>query len=383
MFVPLVNMVMPFVLGVKGSAWAWRNKQWQDVDHFKRVQRKWAIWGIVAWIAIVGFFGVLYFSVSAALKNSEAYKMAVTQLLANSEAINALGTPISTGNPMGKIETSGPTGKADLSFSVEGPKAKGTVNLDATKDLGVWKLNRIELQIDGRAGRINLAEGAARASIEEGLAAAKSGDYATALRLWRSAADQGIAAAQFNLGLMYRLGQGVPQNDAEAVKWFQKAAEQGYANAQYDLAVMHVNGRGLPKNFAEAIKWYRRAAEQRHARAQLNCAIMYENARGVPQNLTEALTWYRKAAEQGNATAQNNLGVMSDNARGVPQNFAEALKWYRLAADQANATAQNNLGIMYENARGVPQDHAEALKWFQKSAEQGNARAQNNLAVMY
>src|SRR5665647_22106 len=61
MFVPLVNMVMPFVLGVKGSAWAWRNKQWQDVDHFKRVQRKWAIWGIVAWIATVGFFGVLYF----------------------------------------------------------------------------------------------------------------------------------------------------------------------------------------------------------------------------------------------------------------------------------------------------------------------------------
>jgi hypothetical protein len=118
---------------------------------------------VVAWIAIAGFFGVLYFFVSAALKNSEAYKMAVTQLLANSEAINALGTPISTGTPSGKIETSGPTGKADLSFSVEGPKAKGTVNLDATKDLGVWKLNRIELQIDGRAGRINLAEGAARA----------------------------------------------------------------------------------------------------------------------------------------------------------------------------------------------------------------------------
>jgi hypothetical protein len=85
--------------------------------------------------------------------------MAVAQLQANSEAINALGTPITTGAPTGKFETSGPTGTADLQFSVEGPKAKGTVYLRATKDFSVWKIDRIELQIEGRSGRINLGEG--------------------------------------------------------------------------------------------------------------------------------------------------------------------------------------------------------------------------------
>src|SRR5579871_1238349 len=41
MFVPLVNVVMIFVLGAKGSEWAWRNTRWRDVAHFKRTQRLW------------------------------------------------------------------------------------------------------------------------------------------------------------------------------------------------------------------------------------------------------------------------------------------------------------------------------------------------------
>ena len=53
MFVPLVNVVMIFVLGAKGSEWAWRNERWRDVEHFKRVQRNWAIWGLVAWGGVI------------------------------------------------------------------------------------------------------------------------------------------------------------------------------------------------------------------------------------------------------------------------------------------------------------------------------------------
>ena len=160
MFVPGVNIVMLFVLGVKGSAWAWRNKRWEDVDHFKRVQRKWAIWGVLVWVASIGLFAAVFISTMVGLKHTEAYQLAVIRLQANTEAINALGTPISTGYPWGNFETSGTKGKADFSFSVEGPMAKGTVYLDATKDLGAWKLNRIELEIEGRAGRISLADGA-------------------------------------------------------------------------------------------------------------------------------------------------------------------------------------------------------------------------------
>ncbi|MCH7541965.1 hypothetical protein IH981_04300, partial [Patescibacteria group bacterium] len=47
MFVPFVNWVMPFVLGMKGKEWAWQAKQWESVEHFKKIQHKWDIAGII------------------------------------------------------------------------------------------------------------------------------------------------------------------------------------------------------------------------------------------------------------------------------------------------------------------------------------------------
>lgn len=44
---PLINIVMVFVLGAKGNEWAWQNKRWHGIEHFKRVQRLWAIWGFI------------------------------------------------------------------------------------------------------------------------------------------------------------------------------------------------------------------------------------------------------------------------------------------------------------------------------------------------
>ena len=94
------------------------------------------------------------------------------------------------------------------------------------------------------------------------MAAYQRGDYATALREWRPLAEQGYADAQFNLGVMYDEGRGVPQDDAEAVKWYRKAAEQGDAGAQYNLGVMYGNGLGVPQDYAQAHMWYNLAASR-------------------------------------------------------------------------------------------------------------------------
>lgn len=155
-FVPFVNIVMPFVLGAKGSTWAWQNKRWHSVEQFRRVQRKWAIWSVVAYVIIFSLVAALFFSIMTLMKGSQAYQIGYDKLIHNQEAVAILGTPVKTGLPMGNINVSGPTGKADISFSAEGPKAKGTVYVDAAKDMGTWKINRIELQIDGRQGRIDL-----------------------------------------------------------------------------------------------------------------------------------------------------------------------------------------------------------------------------------
>ena len=62
------------------------------------------------------------------------------------------------------------------------------------------------------------------ADFQKGFIAAESGDYATALREWTPLAKQGHATAQFNLGLMYRNGWGVPQELVKAHMWWNIAA---------------------------------------------------------------------------------------------------------------------------------------------------------------
>ena len=62
--------------------------------------------------------------------------------------------------------------------------------------------------------------------------------FQEAVKLFRQAADKGNAQAQYNLGIMYKNGQGVKRDDKEAVKWFQRAADQGHAKAQSNLGVI-------------------------------------------------------------------------------------------------------------------------------------------------
>lgn len=112
----------------------------------------------------------------------------------------------------------------------------------------------------------------------------------------RRKAEQGNAYAQFNLGIMYRFGQVVPQNYAEATSWFRKAAEQGLADAQYVLGTCYEFGEGVPQNYAEAAKWYRKAAEQGEISGQYFLGFCYELGHGVPQNYKTAYIWYSLAA---------------------------------------------------------------------------------------
>jgi len=79
---------------------------------------------------------------------------------------------------------------------------------------------------------------------------------------WKKAADQGNLAAQYNLGVIYQLGHGVPIDSKEAEKLYRTAANQGHERAQYNLGNMYNNGWGVPKDRSEAIKWYKRAADQ-------------------------------------------------------------------------------------------------------------------------
>ncbi|MAI49794.1 MAG: hypothetical protein CMM16_04410, partial [Rhodospirillaceae bacterium] len=107
----------------------------------------------------------------------------------------------------------------------------------------------------------------------KGLNAYRVGDYTTAMHQWKPLAEnrgfssyfyskRDVINAQYNLGVMYANGRGVPKDDETAVKWYTLAAKQGLTSAQYNLGVMYANGRGVPKDDETAVKWYTLAAKQ-------------------------------------------------------------------------------------------------------------------------
>ena len=105
---------------------------------------------------------------------------------------------------------------------------------------------------------------------------------------------------------------GVSGQDVSDFEETKRLAEQGEAYAQYNLGLMYDEGEGVPENNAEAVRWYRLAAEQGYARAQSNLGFMYSNGEGVPQNNVRAYIWYSVAAAQGNETARTNRDIISE-----------------------------------------------------------------------
>ena len=73
---------------------------------------------------------------------------------------------------------------------------------------------------------------------------------------------------------MYAQGEGVPEDDAEAVKWFRLAAEQGHAGAQYSLGVMYAAGDGVPQSYITAHAWWNIASASGHGNASRNLAVI-------------------------------------------------------------------------------------------------------------
>ena len=157
----------------------------------------------------------------------------------------------------------------------------------------------------------------------------------------RALAEQGHDLAQFNLGSMYLNGQGVPQDDAEAVRWYRLAADQGHADAQGNLGAMLLNGQGVPQDHAEAVRWFRAAADQGNAFAQGNLGTMYSNGWGVPQDYVAAHMWFNLAAAQSSEEHHDTFAQARDYA-------AERMTAEQVA--EARRRARGTLTVLYRDA---------------------------------
>lgn len=264
-------------------------------------------------------------------------------------------------------------------------------------------------------------------------------------KLYQQSAAQGFIAAHWQLGLQYKLGQGVAQNPekaiehlriaadydivpaqtslaellaasnpAEALEWFEKAAEQGDSNAHVALAEIYLLGKNTERDPQKAYQHAKFAADQNDPEGLRLLGDIHRYGLGRAVDADTARQYYQRSADLGNLVAYQKL--LSDSALNNQQNYeltkeialqrqeaerlyklafaahyglkrqqnyAEALDLYHQSAERGHSKSQTNLGMMYYSGQGVPVDYAQAAKWFEAAAKQRDTMAQYNLACLY
>lgn len=146
MFVPGVNLVMPFVLGAKGNAWAWANNEWRDIEHFQRTQRIWARVGVGAFVGIPLFFAVIFAIIMTAFHSSTPFEMTMERLRDHPAVELHLGHPIEASWwTSGDIQLRNSNGWAELSFDISGPRGTASVYIHMIKERGAWRYEVLQV----------------------------------------------------------------------------------------------------------------------------------------------------------------------------------------------------------------------------------------------
>ena len=70
------------------------------------------------------------------------------------------------------------------------------------------------------------------------------------------------------------------------MKWYRLAAEQGLADAQFNLGIRYYNGQGVPQDYVQAHLWWNLAAAQGDEEARENRDIIA--AKMTPAQIEEA-----------------------------------------------------------------------------------------------
>lgn len=264
----------------------------------------------------------------------------------------------------------------------------------------------------------NRRDGAASDSLGQGA------DLAATARWYEEAARQGHAEAQYALGNMHLMGEGVEQDDGEAARWHEKAAAQGHAAARLNLAKLQQIGK--LKTAAELQEEARQAALEETSDAPELTAADQAAAQSEPEPAVAATTQKAKkkrgffkrllgrdkpeatpaqsanaaaapaatpeptpapapkpASEQAGAVSNHALGLAYALGDGVEQDPAKAFEHFVKAAQAGYAPAQYRAGLARAYGEGVDKDLARAVEWYEKAALQGHAIARRNLGLIY
>ncbi|MCC5792327.1 MAG: sel1 repeat family protein [Legionellaceae bacterium] len=196
---------------------------------------------------------------------------------------------------------------------------------------------------------------------------------------WYTAASERMPRAAVALGFLYDTAQ---DQYAKAMSSYQLAAKRNHPLGQYNLGLLYEEGKGMPVDMSKAREWYSLAASQQQAQAMTRLGMMDFYGRGGEQNEAAALDWFNKAAAAGDRTAAYQLGLLAETGIARKLDMGDAVQYYEQAAKLGDVKASLALARIYQYGLGGFAEPAKAQAIYRALADHGNAFAQYQLAVM-
>lgn len=198
----------------------------------------------------------------------------------------------------------------------------------------------------------------------------------TQIKTVETRAFEGVPEAQHDLAALYTAGQGGVKTDfTRAAQWFEEAANNGIANARYNLGVLYHQGLGVTQDTGKALNWYKAAAAQNHPEAQYNLGIAYIEGVGTSYSPEKAAANFESAARAGIMEAAYNLGLIHENGLLGKPDTDNAIYWYSRAAENGSPEGKAALNQLARNL-GYSEDRVKDIYNARKTARGANNKQQ-------
>lgn len=196
-----------------------------------------------------------------------------------------------------------------------------------------------------------------------------------------SATKDPSPSALHNLGYFY-LVRDNPQDGDKAFEYFKKAADSGCPASQYQLGLMYLSGKGVPKDTSTAFRYISLAHIGDNEKAATVLGIMLMDGIGTIVNPSRAFKILSEEAKKGDTEAEFRTGLIYLSGEGAPQNEKKAFEYINDAATKGHAGAIYALASMYEKGAGVEVSKEKAVELYKKAAALGIKEAEKKLKEM-
>ncbi|MCA9714082.1 MAG: SEL1-like repeat protein [Myxococcales bacterium] len=206
-----------------------------------------------------------------------------------------------------------------------------------------------------------------------GMQALGLAQYPQATLYLDEACRRGVPSGCFELGNLYRQGNGVQRSPAHAANYYERACNAGMGEACTAGGLLCERGDPAVRDLNRSHALYNRGCSTGEVRSCFNAGMQAAGGQGCARDHEQAVALFEQSCGLGSATGCLNGGELLYRERGQQDSQnARATRMFGSACHLGEASGCIKLGLATLRGVGVPQSRVQARQLFQRACASGH-----------